>query len=345
MTFKADRAQDSDKSDTDDKAAADKPKATSNAAFNSSGLSGFASQASPFLQAAGSQTLTSFASPSGSVSPFGAMLGSKPETTTASVFGSGGQANGSSPFGQVGSASKPFGGSAFGSGLGGGLTGLASGAKLSSFGTPGESFKGGKPAKPFGAPESDAESDEENGGDDDEKAGDDEKQDKDEKEGDDDRKKVKLQKSEPCPPGHVGMHALTLPFPANVDDGEAGEATILQVRSRIYFLDKSSEPAAWKERGAGNLKLNVPEACVDLDDNGTPIPGSFDASAIEDADNKTVRLIMRQDATHRLLLNSIVVPAMVFSEKPTNKTICVLFTAIEDKGEPVSIQLKVCWTW
>lgn len=128
---------------------------------------------------------------------------------------------------------------------------------------------------------------------------------------------------------------------ANVDDGEAGEVTVLQLRARIYFLDKSATPAAWKERGAGNLKINVPEACVDLDDNNLPIPGSFDASTLEDADNKNVRLIMRQDSTHRLLLNTVIIPAMSFQEKPTNKTVCVLFTAIEDKGEPVSIQLKV----
>lgn len=128
---------------------------------------------------------------------------------------------------------------------------------------------------------------------------------------------------------------------ANVDDGEAGEVTVLQLRARIYFLDKSATPAAWKERGAGNLKINVPEACVDLDDNNIPIPGSFDASTLEDAENKNVRLIMRQDSTHRLLLNTVVIPAMSFQEKPTNKTVCILFTAIEDKGEPVSIQLKV----
>lgn len=80
---------------------------------------------------------------------------------------------------------------------------------------------------------------------------------------------------------------------------------------------------------------------MDLDDNNVPIPGSFDASTLEDAENKNVRLIMRQDSTHRLLLNTVLIPAMSFQEKPTNKTVCVLFTAIEDKGEPVSIQLKV----
>ncbi|KAK8051849.1 hypothetical protein PG993_003234 [Apiospora rasikravindrae] len=290
-------------------------KTTSSSAFSSSGLSGFATTKSPFLPSAGAKPLTSFASPSGSLSPFGAAATTKPDTTK-SVFGSGGLSNGASPFSALGGASKT---SVFGSGSGlsGGLTGLG-GSKLTSFGQPGGSFKTSKPAKPFGAPESDAESGDEEAGEGDDNAGDELKE---EKEADDDKKKVKLQKT-------------------NVDDGEAGEVTVLQLRARIYFLDKSIQPAAWKERGAGNLKINVPEACVDLDDNNLPIPGSFDASTLEDADNKNVRLIMRQDSTHRLLLNSVIIPAMSFQEKPTNKTVCVLFTAIEDKGEPVSIQLK-----
>lgn len=126
-----------------------------------------------------------------------------------------------------------------------------------------------------------------------------------------------------------------------VDNGEAGEATILQVRAKIYHLDKTATPAVWKERGAGNLKINVPESTVDTDENGVPIPGSFDASGLEDADIKTVRLIMRQDSTHRVILNTAIIPAMMFQEKATNKAVCVLFTAIEAGGEAVSIQVKV----
>ncbi|KAK6853106.1 dead deah box protein [Apiospora arundinis] len=299
----------------DTKEGADKAaKTTSSSAFSSSGLSGFANTASPFLSSAGAKPLTSFASPSGSLSPFGAAAATKTDATK-SVFGGSGLSNGASPFSQPsGSKASVFGS---GSGLSGGFAGLG-GSKLGTFGKPGETFKSSKPSKPFGAPESDAESDSGEADDGDDNAGD---EDKEEKEVDDDKKKVKLQKT-------------------NVDDGEAGEVTVLQLRARIYFLDKSTTTAAWKERGAGNLKINVPEACVDLDDNNVPIPGSFDASTLEDAENKNVRLIMRQDSTHRLLLNTVLIPAMSFQEKPTNKTVCVLFTAIEDKGEPVSIQLK-----
>ncbi|KAK8127732.1 hypothetical protein PG984_008840 [Apiospora sp. TS-2023a] len=317
----------------DAKAAGDKTaKTTSSSAFSSSGLSGFANTASPFLPSTGAKQLTSFASPSGSLSPFGAAATTKTDTTK-SVFGSGSLSNGgSSPFSLGGPSKTSVFGS--GSGLSGGLSGLG-GSKLTSFGKPGESFKSSKPAKPFGAPESDAESGDEEADDGDDNAGD---EDKEEKEADDDKKKVKLQKSKSISTHRMPTFANATA--ANVDDGEAGEVTVLQLRARIYFLDKSATPVAWKERGAGNLKINVPEACVDLDDNNLPIPGSFDASTLEDADNKNVRLVMRQDSTHRLLLNTVIIPAMSFQEKPTNKTVCVLFTAIEDKGEPVSIQLK-----
>ncbi|ETS82912.1 hypothetical protein PFICI_04788 [Pestalotiopsis fici W106-1] len=298
------------------KAPTEKPTTTSDSAFKSSGLSGFAAaSSSPFL-AAGAKPLTSFASASASPSPFGASASSK--SNTPSVFGSGSAANGSSPFGQLGAASKPFGGSAFG----GGFTSTFGSSKLTSFAQPGGSLKSSKPAKAFGAPDSDPDSDGEDEADDAASTtqGDADKQDKDEKEGESDTKKTKLQR-------------------VTVDNGEAGEATILQLRAKIFHLDKGA--TAWKERGAGNLKVNVPIQCIDTDDNGLPIPGSFDASSLEDGDVKSVRLIMRQDSTHKVILNTTLIPAMTFQEKPMNKTVCVLFTAIEGAGEAISVQLKM----
>ncbi|KAI5866678.1 hypothetical protein GGS23DRAFT_282583 [Durotheca rogersii] len=291
---------------------ANEKKTTSASAFNNSILAGFATQTSPFLQA-GAKLLSSFASPSGSKSPFG----TAGTTPTLSAFGSASLSNAPSPFGQVG-ASKPFGSSAFGGTFGGG----AGAPTLTSFGNPGEILKSSKPAKPFGAPASEDEDD--TGGDDnnyEEVDGDEDNETRDEKSAVvDDKKKPKL-------------HRVV------VDDGEAGEATILQVHAKIYHLDKAS--SSWKERGAGNLKINVPQACVDVDEeSGAPIPGSFDASALEDAESKVVRLVMRQDSTHRVILNTAVIPAMRFQEKSTVKATCVLFTAIEDDGA-VSIQIKM----
>ena len=121
---------------------------TSTSAFNSSGLAGFATQASPFLQA-GSKSLSSFASPSGSQLPFGAV---KP--STPSVFG--GISNGASTFGQLGGSPRTFSGSPFG----GGFAGAAGNTKLTSFASAGQTFQS-KPAKPFGAPESDQEDEDE----------------------------------------------------------------------------------------------------------------------------------------------------------------------------------------
>ncbi|KAK6948494.1 hypothetical protein Daesc_010261 [Daldinia eschscholtzii] len=286
---------------------------TSSSAFSSSGIAGFASQASPFLQS-GSKPLSSFASPSGSQSPFGATTA----TSTTSIFGSSSLSNGASPFGQVGGASKPFGSTVFG----GTFNGKFGESKLTSFGKPGEAFKSSKPAKPFGAPVSEGEdNDEEEGGNsgDEDRADNEDKEASEEKTATDDKKKPKLQR-------------------VVVDDGEAGEATILQVRAKIFHLDKAS--SSWKERGAGNLKINVPIACVDIDeDTGAAIPGSFDASALDSADSKVVRLIMRQDSTHRVILNTAIIPAMHFQEKSTVKATYVLFTAIEDEGA-VSVQVK-----
>ncbi|KAI6090076.1 hypothetical protein F4821DRAFT_36080 [Hypoxylon rubiginosum] len=314
----AEKAAESEKGTASEK---QKTSTTSASAFSSSGIAGFATQASPFLQAAG-KPLTSFASPSGSQSPFGA-TGAK---STTPIFGSGSLSNGASPFGQVGGASKPFGGSAFGSKLGGSqVFGGSSfgGPALSTFGQSGESFKSSKPAKPFGAPAAEEEDDAKEGGssDDESKAENEETTQEEKTAGTDDlKKKPKLQR-------------------VDVDDGEAGEATILQVRTKIYYLDKAS--SAWKERGAGNLKINVPVACVDFDETtGAPMSGTFDGSALEDAESKVVRLIMRQDSTHRVILNTALIPAMQFQEKSTSKATCVLFTAIEDEGA-VSIQLKM----
>lgn len=135
-----------------------------------------------------------------------------------------------------------------------------------------------------------------------------------------------------------------------VDTGEAGEATIVQVRSKMYVIDNDNKEAGWKERGAGALKINVPASCVDFDDNGNPISGSFDASGLDEDESgaafKGARLILRQDQTHRLLLNTVLLPAMTFQEKASLKAVNVLFTAF-DAGEggkaprPFSVNMKV----
>lgn len=124
-----------------------------------------------------------------------------------------------------------------------------------------------------------------------------------------------------------------------VDDGEGEEVTLYNQRAKMFVMEKG---VGWKERGAGILKVNVPEATILVDDNGVPNPLSFDASALDDgsAHAKNVRLIMRQDHTLKVILNTIVLPAMKFQVTHKLKSATILFTAF-DGNEPIQVQMKV----
>ena len=124
-----------------------------------------------------------------------------------------------------------------------------------------------------------------------------------------------------------------------VDDGESEEVTLYNQRAKMYVMEKG---VGWKERGAGILKVNVPEVTVLIDDNGVPNPLSFDASALDDgsAHAKNIRLIMRQDHTLKVILNTIVLPAMKFQVTHKLKSATILFTAF-DGNEPIQVQMKV----
>lgn len=100
------------------------------------------------------------------------------------------------------------------------------------------------------------------------------------------------------------------------------------------------------------LKINVPRACVEFDDDtGVPIPGSFDASGLEiedeeagedDKGHKLVRLILRQDHTHRVILNTAVNASTKFSERQTLKSAVIQFMAFEGGvTTPVNFTLRV----
>ncbi|KAE9566983.1 hypothetical protein CGMCC3_g16872 [Colletotrichum fructicola] len=292
---------------------------TSAAAFASSGFAKLAaSSASPFGSLGDSTKGSVFGGSTSSASPFGSLSPSKPAAApiAAPTLSFGGAGAASSPFASVKTAGANGFGSAFGSGFGSAL----SGKPLTSFAKAGESsFKSEKPAKPFGAPESDVED-----GSGDDADGDDgsasesgdkeekEESDKEESKAGDDKKRTKLQK-------------------ITVDDGEAGEATIIQVRAKMFYLEKE---VGWKERGSG-----------------LPIPGSFDASGLENDEDpeagngtahKVARLIMRQDQTHRILLNTVILPAMKFQEKTSLKSVGVMFTAFEgEEAKPVSVHMRM----
>lgn len=132
-----------------------------------------------------------------------------------------------------------------------------------------------------------------------------------------------------------------------IDDGEGEECTLFSVRAKMYVMEKG---VGWKERGAGMLKVNVPKSTVEQDEQGVPDPASFDASVLEDDQaRKHVRLIMRQDHTLRVILNTVILPAMTFHVTHKLKAATVLFTAFEG-GEARQVQVKVrvtlfrrCW--
>ncbi|KAI5466566.1 hypothetical protein BGZ63DRAFT_345598 [Mariannaea sp. PMI_226] len=319
------KTEDSSKNDESAKSPAKKdapPSSTS--AFAASSFGKLSSGSSPFASlgatkgsvfgSAGAPSLSSFASPA-TASP------AQPAAPPKLTFGS---TTSASPFATIPSNTNGLGG---GSPFGSTLSGIK---PLGSFAAPGGSaLKTDRPAKPFGAPESDAEDDEGDKSDEEEAQHEELERARSPEKESEDKKKHKLQKVE-------------------VNDGETGETTIISVRAKIYFLDKD---AGWKERGAGMLKINVPSACVEFDESGAVIPGSFDASSLEAdedtelKDHKVARLILRQDQTHRVILNTAILPATKFTEKASLKSVGILFTALEgEPAKPVSITMRVIIT-
>lgn len=303
--------------------------------------------ASPFgaLGSSGN-TMSGFGalSSSASPSPFGALgAGTSGGISAAPKLTFGPPSDGpasASPFASLnGGAPKAF-GSPFGSGFGGGL----GTSKLTSFGKPGGGLlKNDKPARPFGAPESDNEASDD--GEDGTETGDD----GDAPEESETEEKAKVEDDEADQTKSTGVEdkkkAPKLQKVA-VDDGEAEEATIFMARAKVYHLDKES--GAWKERGAGILKLNVPEATIDFDQqSGAPLTASFDASMLDAGDSesktpKVVRLIMRQDHTLRIVINTAVVAGTDFVRREMMKAVGFLFTALEGPdAHPVTLQIKM----
>ncbi|OAA44393.1 Pleckstrin-domain containing protein [Metarhizium rileyi] len=292
-------------------------------AYTSSGFAALGSSTGGGFSSA-KPTLSSFASvkpvlssETGGKEPAKALAESSPKLSFAS-------SSVLSPFAGLGSGTNGLGGSRFG-------TGLPGIKPLGNFGAPGaKPLHSEKVAKPFGAPESDAEDD----GDNDNAEGDSESQPDDPERGVSPEKDVDEKK-------RPKLHKIA------VDDGEAGEVTVVSVRAKMFCLDKQE---GWKERGAGMLKINVPHASVEFDDDGAVIPGSFDMSGLETDDSgdgaltgpKVARLILRQDQTHRVILNTAILPAMEFQEKASLKSVGILFTAFEGaETKPVSITMRM----
>ncbi|KAF7957337.1 hypothetical protein EAE96_002923 [Botrytis aclada] len=293
--------------------------------FASSGFGALASSStSPFGTIGASKPSVFGSGAKSPLSGFGSFASAKPASSTPTFSISSSSAEKStSGFGSAfgGGATSGFGGlasgSVFGSGLKNGFAG-GSGPKLSSFAAPGKDNAGlgSKPAKPFGAPASDAEESDDDEDDSDDGAEGDEEEGGEKAVVEEKKKTKKVQ----------------------IDDGEADEATILQIRAKLFAM--GSKELGWKERGVGTLKINAPKSCVDFDENGHAIPGSFDSSMLE---GNSVRLVMRQENTHRVILNTVVLKAMEFKPKPSTTSAQVLFTAFEGETEakPINMILKM----
>ena len=182
---------------------------TSASAFAGSGFAKLTGSVSGFGALGNSSKPSIFGNSSGSASPFGAAA-PKPAAPTLS-FGGGDKSGSASPFANINGSSKPTFGSGFGSGFGSAM----SGPRLTSFAKPGEVLKSEKPAKPFGAPDSDAESESVSGSDEEGETGEEEAEvEEKEKEQEelkaDDKKKTRLQRGQLCCPHTFFVSFLTL---------------------------------------------------------------------------------------------------------------------------------------
>jgi hypothetical protein len=235
-------------------------------------------------------------------------------------------------------------GGGFGGGLGGGFGALPA-QKLSSFSSSKPDIEASsKPAKAFGAPESDEEeeSDEDGeSGDGGSAASDDEEKSTTQE----DKKKSKISKGKPEYPDYnlstSERRANYLQVPRT--DGEEDEATLFQCRAKLFALE--SKETGWKERGVGNLRINVHKSCVQYNPyTGQAEPGSFDVALHDDEDGKLpvpARLVMRQENTLRVILNMKILKENIFEEKSGMSSVQVLFTNFTG-AKPINMLLKVC---
>ncbi|OSS47666.1 hypothetical protein B5807_07315 [Epicoccum nigrum] len=208
-----------------------------------------AKAASPF---GGAPKLSSFASPTTT------SLSTAP--SSGSGFGALGGAKssfgGGSAFG--GASSSPFGGSFASKPLGG--------SSFATPGAPGITGLSSKPERAFGAPGDKGVND----------ASDDEEDDN----GDEDPEKDAEEGKRPGQP-----LSSTIP----TETGEEHEVTAWVGRAKLYTMDGEGKERGWKERGVGNIKLNVTKE-----------------------EPKKARFVLRADGTHRLILNAAVTKTLVF---------------------------------
>ncbi|KAK7509585.1 uncharacterized protein IWZ02DRAFT_465419 [Phyllosticta citriasiana] len=292
--------------------------------------SGFSntSAASPFAALAASKSSTSSPQPQTSesafkASGFGALASSSTSgfgalgataKPTSSVFGGGGSPAKPSITGLSGGTTSAFGSlssdgkSSFGSvAPAASAFGALGGPKLSSFGGGSGPKIVGLSEKPkaFGAP---GEGNEEAHSDD---------------EGSGDKDKV-LSTSEEEPKDERF-------FEQDVKTGEEDEETVFSCRAKLFnFVTVTDDKKEWKERGIGNLKLNVLKQS--RADQEAKVP-------------KKARFVMRADGSHRVVLNSPIQKELKFGgipngSKPTNGYVFFMGTMEGNGIELLQVKMK-----
>lgn len=274
---------------------------TSESAFKASGFGALAgSSTSGFGALATSKPASPFGSATASAKPSITGLTS----STPSAFGGlSSTSENKSPF----AAAAPSGFGALGGSFGGGFG--SAGGKLTSFGGgSGPKITGlsDKPAKPFGAAKEEKE-DEDGSGD---------------EEGDADKDKVL------SPTNEEDVKDKRF-FEQDVETGEENEETIFVCRAKLYnFVKVTDTKKEWKERGLGNLKVNVQKQSAEEAEEKAP---------------KKARFVMRADGSHRVVLNSPIQKELkvgdVKGDKPANGYI--LFMGTIDGNELETLQLKM----
>jgi Ran-binding protein 3 len=119
-----------------------------------------------------------------------------------------------------------------------------------------------------------------------------------------------------------------------VETGEEDEETIFTCRAKLFHFEEKQ----WKERGVGNLKINVRyEPKSDL----KPEADDEEALGIEVMERRA-RVLMRTDGVHRVILNSPVFKEMNVGTKdgkePSGRT--MMLTGMEE-GKPKGFQIRV----
>ncbi|KAF2138432.1 uncharacterized protein K452DRAFT_328656 [Aplosporella prunicola CBS 121167] len=274
---------------------------TSDSAFKSSGFSALAGSTTSGFGALGAAATKPTASVFG-----GAASTPRPAITglgnsgSQSPFGGLSSTETKSPFASAGASAFGRLGGGFGGGLGSSFAG-GSGPKLSSFGGgSGPKITGlsDKPAKPFGAPADEDEGSGEEG----------------------EAEKV-------LSPTNEEDHKDERFFEQDVETGEEHEETVFVCRAKLYnFVAVTESKKEWKERGLGNLKLNVMKP--------------------EEADGKKkARFVMRSDGSHRVALNSPVQKELKVGDvkggKPSNGYVFFMGSLADGQGQLELLQLKM----